>query len=76
VCIAVCIVVVCMVLTVVSGDNWLLCQIQGSIADRLEFGNVYINLNKCLKSTSSRVGLDEVGFDINTGGSDILSEIV
>jgi hypothetical protein len=37
-----CIIVVSMALTVVSGDNWLLGQIQGeSIAERVGFGISY-----------------------------------
>jgi hypothetical protein len=35
-----------------------------------------MNFRKRLKSTLIRVGSDEVGFDIDTGGSDMLSEIV
>ena len=31
-----------------------------------------MNLRKCLKSTPSRVGLDEVGFDFDIGGSDMM----
>jgi hypothetical protein len=67
--------VVFVVLTVVSGDNWLLGQIQGSIADRVGFGISYEYFKKCLKSTPSRVSLDEVGFDTEIGGSNIISEI-
>jgi hypothetical protein len=49
-----CIIVVFVVLTVVSGENWLLGQIQGG---RLQIGwglGFHMNLRKCLKS--SRIG--------------------
>jgi hypothetical protein len=31
-----------------------------------------MNLRKCLKSTPSRVGLDEVGFDFDIGELDMM----
>jgi hypothetical protein len=34
-----------------------------------------MNLRKCLKSTPSRVGLDEVVFDFEIDGSHMISEI-
>jgi hypothetical protein len=35
-------------------------------------GYVHMNLRKCLKSTPSRVGLDEFEFETDIGGSDMM----
>jgi hypothetical protein len=69
------IVVVCMVLTGVSGDNRLLGRIQGG---RLRIRYVWdlISSLNFLKSTPSRVGLDEVEFDFDIDGTKIISEKV
>jgi hypothetical protein len=64
-----------MVLTVESGDNWLLGQSPEVVCGSVRVWEFSYEYLKKLKSTPSRVGLDEVGLDFGIGGLDMISGI-
>jgi hypothetical protein len=59
-----------MVMNVVRGCNGQLGQFRVVICGSVKFS--YEKEKKCWLSSPSRVGLDEVGFDFDIGGSELI----